>query len=125
MGRIPLCESSWFSALAASDWSSEAVYLLTDTNKCTKMRYRKDVAKSMNKLFTPSLFESPLCEPEQTALEAAAMILHSIGWNTQQGMPERGIEVLEDVIRQDQGAVIKACAAAVAVLRRNFGHTST
>ena len=77
----------------------------------------------MNKLFTPSLFESPLCEPEQAALEAAAMILHSIGWNAQQGMPERGIEVLMDMLRQDQEAIIKACAAAVAVLRRECGNT--
>ena len=78
----------------------------------------------MNKLFTPSLFESPLCEPEQATLEVAAMILHNIGWNAQQGMPERGVEVLTDMLRQDQGAVVKACAAAVAVLRREFGHTS-
>ena len=78
----------------------------------------------MNKLFTPSLLESPLCEPEQAALEAAAMILHCIGWNTQQGMPDRGVEVLADMLRQDQGAVIRACAAAVAVLRREFVYTS-
>lgn len=78
----------------------------------------------MNKLFTPSLIESPLCEPDKDALEAAAVILHSIGWNTQQGMPERGIEVLTDMLRQNQGTVIKVCAAAVAVLRREFGHTS-
>ena len=77
----------------------------------------------MNKLFTPSLLKSPLCEPDEDALEVAAVILHSIGWNVQQGMPERGIEVLTDMLRQDPGAVIKACATAVAVLRREFEHT--
>ncbi len=72
----------------------------------------------MNKLFTPSLLESPLCEPDKDALEAAAVILHSIGWNAQQGMPERGIATLREMLRQDHTAVIKACAAAVAVLRQ-------
>lgn len=78
----------------------------------------------MNKLFTPSLIESPLCEPDEDALEVAAVILHSIGWNAQQGMPERGIAVLSEMLQQDQEAVIKMCASTVEVLRRRVVHTS-
>ena len=76
----------------------------------------------MEKLFSPAIATSNLCKPDREALEAAAVILHSIGWNTQQGMPERGIETLRKMLQQDQSAVIRACASTVEVLRRQSGH---
>lgn len=77
----------------------------------------------MEKLFSPSIYESKLCDPEDGALVVAAVILHSIGWKTQQGMPEGGIETLREMLRQDPETVVKACASTVEVLRQRAGGT--
>lgn len=68
------------------------------------------------KLFHPSLQESKLCEPEPEQVEIACVVLHTLGWFTQQGAEENAFDFLREIIRQDRQAVVKVCAAGLAVL---------
>lgn len=68
------------------------------------------------KLFHPTIEGSNLCVPESETVDFACVLLHTIGWFTQQGAEENAIDFLRKIICQDRQAVVKVCAAGLAVL---------
>lgn len=68
------------------------------------------------KLFHPTIEGSKLCDPEPETVEFACVVLHTLGWFTQQGAEENAFDFLREIIRQDRQAVVRVCAAGLAVL---------
>lgn len=75
------------------------------------------------KLFHPSVhivrMEEKEIKPED--LELAAVILHELGWMTQQGAFENAVNNLRLISEQEPDGFLRACAAGLAVLRFALG----
>ena len=71
------------------------------------------------KLLHPTIDGSRGCEPDRELLEIASVILHGIGWKTQQGFAaEDAVQETKMLIELDRDAVVRACSAGLGILRR-------
>lgn len=75
------------------------------------------------KLFYPSIGETPQNLPGTDELEMAMALLHTIGWHAQQGTEQMAVDSLMKMIRMDRNAVVKICAAGLSVIRRAAAET--
>lgn len=71
----------------------------------------------MEKLFHPTIEGSKLCESEPEAVEMAEIILHDLGWLTQQGLFDEAVARLRWLVENNQAAFLKGCATGLSVCR--------
>lgn len=69
------------------------------------------------KLFHPTIEGSKLCDPEPEAVEMAEIILHNLGWFTQQCGIERALEHIRWLHDKMPDAFLKGCATGLSVCR--------
>ena len=69
----------------------------------------------MEKLFHPTIEGSKLCEPVPDVLEMAEIILHDLGWLTQQGLFDEAVARLRWLAENEPEGFLKACATGLKV----------
>lgn len=72
----------------------------------------------MEKLFHPTIDGSKLCQPEPDAIEMAEIILHDLGWLTQQGLFDEAVARLRWMVENNKAAFLKGCATGLTVCLR-------
>lgn len=75
----------------------------------------KDGANMENKLFHPTMQESMVSQINPDMLELCALILHDLGWPTQQGMVDKSVERLRWWVENKPEVFLKACATGLTV----------
>lgn len=71
----------------------------------------------MEKLFHPTIEGSKLCDPAPDGVEMAEIILHDLGWLTQQGMFDDAVARLRWLVENNKAAFLKGCATGLLVCR--------
>ena len=71
----------------------------------------------MEKLFHPTIEASQPLAPEPESLEMAEMILHDLGWFTQQCGIEKALENIRWLQSKMPDAFLKGCATGLSVCR--------
>jgi hypothetical protein len=72
------------------------------------------------KLFHPTIECSKLCEPVPDGVEMAEIILHDLGWLTQQGLFEEAVARLRWLAENKKTAFLRGCATGLSVCRNSL-----